>query len=156
MRAVYMRNAMPPYLDATARDLLTEARTHFSQYGLECRSIVPTGVETVVFTWMGDRMNDTLAVWLKCFGHIAQNEGIGVRVFAAEPDTMAALRRMASDPVPDPVALAAPVKNKLSEKYDWLLDEPLMNAEYASRKLDVNGTRALVQTLVSVGLRNTR
>ena len=129
---------------------LTEARTHFSQYGLECRSIVPAGAETVVFTWMGDRANDTLAIWLKYLGHIAQNEGAIVRVFAAEPDTMAALRRIASDPIPDPVALAAPVKNKISEKYDWLLDEPLMNAEYASRKLDVNGTLELVQTLLNL------
>jgi ATP-dependent Lhr-like helicase len=150
MRSVYMGTAMPPYLDPTARDLLTEARTCFSQYGLECRSIVPTGAETVVFTWMGDRANDTLAIWLKYLGHIAQNEGAIVRVFAAEPDTMAALRRIASDPIPDPVALAAPVKNKPSEKYDWLLDEPLMNAEYASRKLDVNGTRELVQTLLNL------
>ena len=150
MRSVYMGTAMPPYLDATARDLLTEARTCFSQYGLECRSIVPTGAETVVFTWMGDRANDTLAIWLKYLGHIAQNEGAIVRVFAAEPDTMAALRRIASDPIPDPVALAAPVKNKPSEKYDWLLDEPLMNIEYASRKLDVNGTRELVQTLLNL------
>jgi len=150
MRAVYLGIAMPPYLDATARDLLSEARTHFSQYALECRSIVPAGAETVVFTWMGDRTNDTLAIWLKYLGHIAQNEGATVRVFAAEPDTMAALRQIASDPIPDPVALAAPVKNKLSEKYDWLLDEPLMNAEYASRKLDVKGTRALVQTLLNL------
>lgn len=156
MRAVYMGNAMPPYLDGTARDLLAEARAQFSQYGLEFRSIMPSGVETVVFTWMGDRINDTLAIWLKFLGHIAQNEGIGVRVFAAEMDTVAALRRVALEPVPDPVALAAPVKNKLAEKYDWLLDEPLMNAEYASRKLDVNGTRALAQTLASIGLSNTR
>jgi len=150
MRAVYLGIAMPPYLDATARDLLTEARAHFSQHGLECRNIVPAGAETVVFTWMGDRANDTLAIWLKYLGHIAQNEGATVRVFAAEPDAMAALRQIASDPIPDPVALAAPVKNKLSEKYDWLLDEPLMNAEYASRKLDVDGTRALVQTLLNL------
>jgi hypothetical protein len=61
---------------------------------------------------------------------------------------MTVLRRIASDPIPNPVALAAPVKNKIFEKYDWLLDEPLMNAEYASRKLDVNGTRALVQSLL--------
>jgi ATP-dependent helicase Lhr and Lhr-like helicase len=148
MRAVYVGTAMPPYLDATARDLLAEARTHFCQYGLEYRSIVPTGAETVVFTWMGDRANDTLAVWLKYIGQIAQNEGATVRVFAAEADTMAALRRIASDPSPDPIALAAPVKNKIFEKYDSLLDEPLMNAEYASRKLDVNSTRALAKTLL--------
>ena len=62
---------------------------------------------------------------------------------------MAALQRIAADPIPDASALAARVKNKLSEKYDWILDELLMNAEYASRKLDVDGTRALVQTLLN-------
>ena len=150
MRAVYTGTAIPSYLDATARDLLGEARKHFAEYGLEYRSIVPGGTETVIFTWRSDRVNDTLAVWLKYLGLIAQNEGTTVRAFAAEPETMAALRRIASDPVPDAIVLAGPVRNKLSEKYDWLLDEPLMNAEYASRKLDVNGTRALVQALLSV------
>jgi len=87
-------------------------------------------------------------VWLKHCGLIAQNEGLIVRAFASELDTMAALRQIASDPSPAPVALAARVGNKLSEKYDCLLDEPLMNAEYASRKLDVNGTCALVQRLL--------
>ncbi len=104
----------------------------------------------MVFTWKGDGANDTLEVWFNYIGPIAQNEGAQVRVVAPEPDTMAALRRIASDPIPDPITLAAPVKNKLSEKYDWMLDESLMNAEYASRKLDVNGTRALVQTLVNL------
>ena len=69
-------------------------------------------------------------------------------MFACESDTVAALQRMASNPPPDPAVLADSVRNKLSEKYDWLLDEPLMNAEYASRKLDVSGAHEFVKTLV--------
>ena len=149
MRTVLMGNDMPPYLDATARDLLGEARAHFSHYGLEHRSIVPSGAETAVFTWRGDRINDTLAVWFSHLGQIALNSGAAVRVFAGESDTVAALRRMASDPTPEPTVLAGSVRNKLSEKYDWLLDESLMNAEYASRRLDVNGARELAGTLVN-------
>jgi ATP-dependent Lhr-like helicase len=151
MRVVYMANAMPAYLDATARDLLLEARKSFSEYGLDARSVVPAGAETIVFTWMGDRVNDTLAVWFRYHGHIAANEGACVRVFAGEPDTMEALRRMASEPIPDPIALAARVQNKQAEKYDWLLGEALLNAEYASRKLDVNETRKLVERLLGDG-----
>ena len=149
MRAVYMANATPPYLDTTARDLLVEARRGFSEYGLEVRNIVPSGGETIIFTWMGDRVNDTLAVWFRYQGQIAANEGACVRVFAAERETMDALLRMALDPIPDPVALAARIQNKESEKYDGLLGEELMNAEYASRKLDVNGARTLVEKLLS-------
>jgi ATP-dependent Lhr-like helicase len=151
MRAVYMANTMPPYLDATARGLLIEGRRSFSEYGLEARKIVPSGAETIIFTWMGDRVNDTLAVWFRHQGHIAVNEGASVRVFAGEPETMDALRRMASDPIPDAVVLAARIQNKQSDKYHGLLGEPLLNAEYASRKLDVNGTSALVEALLSSG-----
>ncbi len=146
MRAVLMGEDMPSYLGA--RELLGEARTQFSDYGLEYRNIVPNGSETVVFTWRGDRVNDTMSVWFKHLGQIAQNSGAAVRVFACESDTVAALQRMASDPPPDPAVLADCVRNKLSEKYDWLLDEPLMNAEYASRKLDVSGAHEFVETLV--------
>ena len=148
MRAVLGGKDIPSYLDATARELLGEARTHFSHYGLEYRNIVPNGSETVVFTWRGDRVNDTLAVWFKHLGQIAQNSGAAVRVFACESDTVVALQRMVSDPPPEAAVLADCVRNKLSEKYDWLLDEPLMNAEYASRKLDVSGAHELVKTLV--------
>jgi len=148
MRAVLVGKDIPSYLDTMARELLGEARTHFSHYGLEYRNIVPNGSETVVFTWRGDRVNDTLAVWFKHLGQIAQNSGAAVRVFACESDTVAALERMASDPPPEAAVLADCVRNKLSEKYDWLLDEPLMNAEYASRKLDVSGAHEFVETLV--------
>ena len=148
MHAVLVGKDIPSYLDATARELLGEARTHFSHHGLEYRYIVPNGSETVVFTWRGDRVNDTLAVWFKHLGQIAQNSGAAVRVFACESDTVAALQRMASDPPPEAAVLADCVRNKLSEKYDWLLDKPLMNAEYASRKLDVSGAHEFVATLV--------
>src|SRR5258708_16092432 len=148
MRAGLMGEGMAWYVDATGRELLGEARTQFSDYGLEYRNIVPNGSETVVFTWRGDRVNDTMSVWFKHLGQIAQNSGAAVRVFACESDTVAALQRMASDPPPDPAVLADCVRNKLSEKYDWLLDEPLMNAEYASRKLDVSGAHEFVETLV--------
>ena len=148
MRAVLVGKDIASYLDATARELLGEARRQFSHYGLEYRNIVPNGSETVVFTWRGDRVNDTMSVWFKHLGQIAQNSGAAVRVFACESDTVAALQRMASDPPPEAAVLADCVRNKLSEKYDWLLDEPLMNVEYASRKLDVSGAHELVKTLV--------
>src|ERR1017187_2301746 len=148
MRAVLVGKDIPSFLDATAREPPGEAKAHFSHYGLEYRNIVPNGSETAVFTWRGDRVNDTMSVWFKHLGQIAQNSGAAVRVFACESDTVAALQRMASDPPPDPAVLADCVRNKLSEKYDWLLDQPLMNAEYASRKLDVSGAQEFVKTLV--------
>jgi ATP-dependent helicase Lhr and Lhr-like helicase len=148
MQAVYVESAMPSYLDATARGLLREGRRNFVELGLEHRGIVPSSGETLLFTWRGDRANDTLALWLRYLGVIAQNAGPSVRAFASEQEVLGALRRIASDPVPAPEMLAGRVQNKSSEKYDALLDEELMNAEYASRKLDLAETHELVESLL--------
>jgi hypothetical protein len=57
---------------------------------------------------------------------------------------------IASGPPPDPLLVAAEVKNKWSEKYDWALDQPLLNAEFASRKIDVLGAHTLVRSATNL------
>ena len=146
MRAVYCAETVPPYLDSTACSLLSEARLHFTQYSLATRSLIGCGAETVFFTWMGDRITDTVRLLLAHAGLIGQAEGPCIRVFAPEADTRAALKMIASEPPPDPLLVAAEVKNKWSEKYDWALDQPLLNAEFASRKIDVLGAHTLVRS----------
>jgi ATP-dependent Lhr-like helicase len=146
MRAVYCADTVPSYLDATARSLLGEARLHFSQYNLATRNIIGCGAETVFFTWMGDRITDTVRLLLAHAGLIGQTEGPCIRVFAPEADTRAALNIIASEPPLDALLVAADVKNKWSEKYDWALDEPLLNAEFASRKINVLGAHTLVRS----------
>lgn len=146
MFAVYRADTVPPYLDATARSLLGEARLSFSQYSLATRNIIGCGAETVFFTWMGDRITDTVRLLLSHAGLIGQTEGPCIRVSAPEADTRAALKMIASKPAPDPLLVAAEVKNKWSEKYDWVLDQPLLNAEFASRKINVLGAHTLVRS----------
>lgn len=150
MLTVYTTNNPPVYLDAAAISLLGEARIHFTQYELDSRSVVPAGAETVIFTWMGDRVNDTVKLLLERNGCIAHTEGPCLRVFASGPNTLAALERIASEPLPDPLLLAAQVKNKWSEKYDGLLDEALLNAEFASRKLNTPAAHAVVRQLLNM------
>ena len=63
-----------------------------------------------------------------------------------ESRARAALRMIASKPPPNALLVAAEVKNKWSEKYDWALDEPLLNAEFSSRKINVLGAHTLVRS----------
>jgi len=139
---------MPPYLDATARDLLTEARAHFlSTVWNAGTSYRPARRLWSSPGWAIARMTRSRSAQI--LGHIAQNEGASVRVFAAEPDTMAALRQIASDLIPDPVALAAPSRTSFREVTIGCLtntDERRIRVA----ELDVNGTRALVQTLLNL------
>jgi ATP-dependent Lhr-like helicase len=148
MRGVYLASTPPVYLDATARGLLGEACLYFTDNDLDSRSVVPAGTETVIFTWMGDRVNDTIRLLLAHVGHTAQTEGPCIRVLASETDTLAALEQIVSEPALDPLLLAAEVKNKWSEKYDWLLDEPLLNAEFACRKLNVPAAHAVLRQVL--------
>lgn len=147
MRAVYSADTMPPYLDSGGRDLLGEARLSFTRHRLESRCIIPAGAESVVFTWMGDRVNDTVKLLLAKAGCVAQTEGPCLRVSAPLADTLAALEQIADGSLPDALALAAGVKNKLSEKYDSLLDEPLLNADFAKKKLDIAAAHQLIRNL---------
>jgi hypothetical protein len=55
-------------------------------------------------------------------------------------DVIRSLRAICSDPLPVGQQLAATVKNKQSEKYDWVLDETLLCVDYAGRDLSVNET----------------
>ncbi len=102
---------------------------------------------------MGDCVNDTVRLLLAHAGQMtASDRGTVCAVFpASEADTLATLEQIASEPPPEPLLLAAEVKNKSSEKYDWLLDEPLLNAEFASRKLNVPAAHALVRQLLGLG-----
>jgi ATP-dependent helicase Lhr and Lhr-like helicase len=149
MRSVYCSNTMPAYLDSTARSLLSEARLYFSRCELEERDIIECGAESILFTWMGDRITDTVRLMLARSGLDCQVEGPCIRVAAPLAETRTAVARIASEPPPDPLRLAAEVQNKWSEKYDWALESDLMDKEYASRKLNVPAAHALVARLHS-------
>jgi hypothetical protein len=105
----------------------------------------------VVFTWTGDKVNDTIRLLLAHAGQIAQTAGPSIRVSASVQDTVVALERIGSEPPPDHLLLASQVKNKVSEKYDYLLDDGLLNAEFASRKLNIPAAHAVIRRLVDEG-----
>lgn len=147
MRTVYCSNSIPAYLDPRASSLLGEARLQFSKCGLETRNMVDCGAESIVFTWLGDRITDTVRLMLARVGLVSQVEGPCIRVSAPAADTRVALKKIASDRALDPLVLATEVKNKWSEKYDWALDPNLLNAEYASRKLNVAGAHTIISRL---------
>lgn len=149
MRTVYSNDSVPAYLDDAARRLLAEARLQFSQCNLEMRRIVDCGGESLVFTWMGDRITDTARLMLARLGLSGHVNGPCIRVDAPAPETRAALKKIAAEPPPAPLSLVAQVENKQSEKYDWALDPELLDAEYASRKLNVGDAHALVARLAA-------
>jgi ATP-dependent Lhr-like helicase len=140
MLAVYQETEVPLFLDAEARDLLAEGRASFARYGLGKQRLLGDGSGTLLFAWRGDRVLDTLVVWLNSQGIQAAREGLAILFQNDGPGAVRGeLARLAAAPPPDPLALAATVANRQSEKFHPYLAESLLTADYAARALDVPG-----------------
>jgi ATP-dependent Lhr-like helicase len=150
MYDVYTEKSIPVFLDARAGELLTEARENFRRFGLSTTKFLSQGNTTYLFSWMGDRVLDTLAAMLRAKGLKAANEGIALSIFSASPDDVRrCLKVLSNEGLPDTLQLSRSVKNKAKEKYDYFLTDELLSADYAASKLDGEGALNTVYGLIA-------
>jgi len=146
MLAIYRSSEIPPFLDARALDLLEEGRETFARYELGENQLLPWAGGSLLFPWKGDRVLDTLVVWLSTIGIGVAREGAALVFGSANPERLREeCTRLAAEPAPDPVELAAEVVNKKTEKFHLWLSDRLLTLDYASRVLDVAGAWELVR-----------
>lgn len=148
MFAVYTEKSIPVFLDAQAKDLLTEARENFDRYGLAQKTILSQGGTSYLFCWMGDRVMDTLAIMLRSKGMKAVNEGIAVVADTSPTDLNNCLSTLLKEGLPDTYELAKSVENKACEKYDPFLTDELLSRDFASAKLDGEGALKTIKTIL--------
>jgi ATP-dependent helicase Lhr and Lhr-like helicase len=150
MRNVLESGAPVEFLDETAQRLLDEARDTFRRLELSRQQVVTSGDEVRIFTWRGDRVNDTLALWLTRLGLRATNEGLSVGVFHSERGAVIdQLTNIAEGPALSATELAALAENRIVEKWDGLLPEALLNKGYGARMFEMEGTRELCREIVA-------
>jgi len=148
MLAVYRAADIPPFLDAEARDLLAEGRDNFTRLGLADRRFLGDTSGSLLFAWKGDRILDTLVVWLHSQGIQASREGMTLLFDNNAPSGIRAeMAKLAAEPPPDPLVLAASVANRQTEKLHPYLSDVLLTADYAARALDVPGAWAVMREL---------
>lgn len=148
MLAIYQGDNAPSFLDATALELLGEARSEFGKLGINGAAVFDAGKDVLLFAWKGDWIQDTLALMLKSAGLSAINEGVVVRVYnASREEVDNALRHLLDNP-PQASELADFSFNKYREKWDGLLPEELINKNYATAYLDVTGALSVIETLI--------
>ena len=150
MWQIYLDSGIPAFLDSTARDLLAEARRHFRRYGLDRRQIVEAGGDTLIFPWMGSLVMNTLALQLAGLGLKVETGAIALSVNRITAQKLwPHLTELARADCPDALALAATVANKISEKHDLFLTEPLLCQNYAAGYLDVQKAWNTLRQIVS-------
>lgn len=136
MREVLATRDPIPFLDAEGHRLLEEARDNYVRLGLGTTEFIKLGRSTHYLHWSGDAEANTLALWLAARGLKSIPDGIAVTVIDRGPrEVQDWVTTFQNDPGITLEALAATVANKVKEKWDVLLPEGLLNANYASRYL---------------------
>jgi len=150
MYSIYTDRDVPRYLDSEGKDLLEEGRMHFDRLDLQSRNVVPKGEQTVLFIWAGDRIINTLNVLLTQRGYQASKAGMTLELQDCQPEELFEdLEEIVASEPPQPANLADSVKNKIIDKHDRYLTEGLLNSNYASKRLDVQGALREAEAIVT-------
>jgi ATP-dependent Lhr-like helicase len=138
MRALYLSQETPRYLDDMAKRLLHEGRDVFHRFGHAQQQIFGWNTETLLFPWAGDRVMNTILVTLTRHGLTVGQDGLCLTVKGTTPmELWELVQELAATPAPDPIDLATNVRVKIRDKYDRYLSDDLLNLAYAARALDV-------------------
>lgn len=149
MRAVLEGTQPVPFLDRQGQQLLTEARANYTQMGLGKTAVRQSGNYVQILLWKGDRIHDTLTLLLQHKGFEALNHGLFVEVRGRRADEVTdALREITSAKKIDPMDVAANVEIKFRQKWDSLLADDVLNADFAADKLDIEGTLGALRDVV--------
>lgn len=152
MLNVYLDDTVPVYLDQGAEELLVEGRTHFHRFGLDERSILSSGEDSLLFVWKGDRVINTIAVLLAAQGIQVSKSGMTLEVQNTGSSKLAShLDAIESEGAYDAHTLVNQVQNKIIDKHDRFLSEELLNVNYASKQLDIHGAIDTLRGLGNLG-----
>ena len=127
------------FMDPTAKNLFSEGLSSFRDLKLRDNRIISHDGNAYLTPWMGDKIVNTLTVFLigqgyeaRCFAGVVEIEG------ADALDVAKSLKTFSGRNKPSNTSLAELVKNKQTEKYDYLLPENLLNEGYGAKAFDVD------------------
>lgn len=148
MLRLYTAEDTPIFLDAMAEDLLQEARSIFVTYGLDQTNILSNGSDTLLLPWQGSLVMNTLFVLFLANEWEVQQGSIALTISnVSSRELVRHLKKLAKSTPPDPIKLAATVRNKVNEKHDRFLSEELLCQNYAASYLDIPKTWAAIRQI---------
>lgn len=150
MREIFLRFTIPPYLNATAIQLLADGRQHFTRIGLREVTAIPEGTEWLLFPWTGTAGLTTLVLALKLHGVTATPDEITVSISAKDAEAArTALEAMAIDPPPTGERLATQFLDLSREKFDRYLSPELLLQNTASAYLQPERLPEIARSLLA-------
>lgn len=153
MFSLYTETSVPELLNATARELLDEARTLFSAYRLDATRLLQCGPSScTILPWVGDQAVEGLGLLLAHRGVKTSRDGFSVVAQAPANAITEALHAIVGE-MPDPDVLLPLLDNvKNFEKHHRFLCQELVRRDYLSQKVDLPGAvDAARDVLASIG-----
>ena len=131
----------PDFMDETAKRLFSEGLSYFRDAKLQETSIICHGSNVYLIPWMGDKIVNTLTVLLVSQGYKASCFAGVIEVEDADQlEVCQYFKTLNLRAIPSNTELAGFVRNKQTEKYDYLLPESLLNEGYGAKAFDVDRT----------------
>ncbi|MBE0471060.1 MAG: DEAD/DEAH box helicase [Methyloprofundus sp.] len=141
---IEVANQKVDFVDNLGRKLFQEGASFFKLADIENQPIYKSGKHCYVFTWMGDKVVNTLAVLLIRSGFVCSSFGGVIEVQDSNVDNIKnCLLDLANDEIPDEKELASTlsIQQKLIEKYDEYLPENLLTEGYGRKAFDSKAVR---------------
>jgi len=132
------------FLDDTARELFREGTDFFKKSEMSQHSIIQSGKHCYLFSWMGDKVVNTLTLLLVRQGFTANNFGGVIEVQdTSKEEVTNYLDDLAEDVMPTELELANTLKKeqKNIEKYDEYLPNTLLSEGFGKRAFNVIETK---------------
>lgn len=134
------------FLDTGAKDLFIEGLNHFQSLNLDNDFILSNGDSVSILPWKGDKTISTLTMMLISSGFKANcYSGIIEVAKASIRDVRNSLNKFKYENATTNSELAELVKNKMTEKYDYLLPDTLLTDGYGAKSFDVKKTSIWLQ-----------
>jgi len=137
------------FMDSTAKNLFSEGLDSFRSLKLRDNRIIDHDGSTYLIPWMGDKIVNTLTLFLigqgyeaRCFAGVVEIED------ANSLDVARTLKTFSGKNKPSTTSLAELVKNKQTEKYDYLLPESILNEGYGAKAFDVDQTNDWIKKAI--------
>ena len=136
---IQVGDALVDFLDDTATELLAEGQEFFMSAGLDSSSCIESERTVYLFPWIGDKIVNTLTTMLLNEGLKASSYFGIVEVQDTDRATLRAVARRLINSPPSDHALASTIPDKCFDKFDYLLSDDLLCANYAARSFDMQG-----------------
>ena len=140
MRAVYLAQDVPSYLDDKAQELLAEGRETFRQLKLERQSLVAENRDVHIFLWKGSQATAVFSAALAMAGLKSGVHDLGVSVSKIKgSELVPILQKLTGMGAIDPATVAEFVANIQAGKFREVVPEGLARALWARRNAAVVG-----------------